>query len=115
MSDESGSEVVAHVSSGNVFADLGLPEPEECLAKAEVVFRITERIRELGLSQREAAGRVGVPQPALSKLLRGHTEGFSLDRLFKVLNALDQTVEITIRPKRDDEETGRLIVTRAAA
>jgi predicted XRE-type DNA-binding protein len=86
-------------SSGNVFADLGLKNPEELLAKAEVVQRICDIIDERKFTQAKAAKVLGVDQPKISALMRGKLDGFSLDRLFRFLNALGRDVEIVIRPK----------------
>ena len=85
--------------SGNVFADLGLPNPDLALAKAELVQRIRALIAERKLTQTEAAGLLGLDQPKVSALVRGRVEGYSIDRLFRLLNALGQRVEITVRPK----------------
>ena len=86
-------------STGNVFADLGVPEPEEALAKADLAARICEIIAERGLTQRQAAKVLGVDQPKISALMRGRLEGFSLGRLFRFLNALDRDVEIVVKPR----------------
>lgn len=87
-------------SSGNVFADLGLKDPEELLAKAELVQRIADLIAERKLTQVRAARLLGIDQPKVSALLRGRLDGFSTDRLFRFLNALGSDVEIVIRPAR---------------
>ena len=84
--------------SGNVFADLKLPNPDLALAKAELVLRIRELLAERKLSQVKAGELLGLDQPKVSGLLRGRVEGYSLDRLFRFLNALGQQVEINIRP-----------------
>ncbi|ETX05221.1 helix-turn-helix domain-containing protein [Candidatus Entotheonella palauensis] len=86
-------------SSGNVFADLDLPEPEEALAKAELARRIGGIIKRRRLSQAQAAEVLGLDQPKVSALLRGKLEGFSTDRLLRFLNALDRDVEIVIKRK----------------
>lgn len=93
-------------SSGNVFADLGLPEAEETHAKAEVASRICEIIVERKLSQTRAAVLLGVDQPKVSALMHGRLEGFSSDRLFAFLNALDRDVEIVISPKKHGAKHG---------
>ncbi len=94
-------------SSGNVFADLGVPSPEEALAKAQLASRICDIIRERQLTQVEAAKVLGINQPKVSALMRGKLDGFSLDRLFRFLNALDQNVEIMIKPNLNpDEQAG---------
>ncbi len=91
-------EVGATPSSGNVFADISLPEPQEVLAKAEIAHEICVLIQRAKLSQVEAAKRLGIDQPKVSALMRGRLEGFSTERLFRFLNALGQDVEIVIRP-----------------
>src|SRR5438270_11390839 len=97
-------------SSGNVFADLGLKDPEELLAKAELVQRIADIIAERKLTQVRAAKLLGIDQPKVSALLRGKLDGFSTDRLFRFLNALGRDVEIVIRPaRRGDEADTRVI------
>ena len=86
-------------SSGNVFADLGLPEPGEALAKAELARQIGEIMKRRGLSQVEAAQLLGLDQPKVSALMRGRLAGFSTDRLLRCLRALDCDVEIIIKRK----------------
>jgi predicted XRE-type DNA-binding protein len=85
-------------SSGNVFADLEVPDPEESLAKAELVRRICDVIAERKMTQARAAVVLGVDQPKVSALVRGKLEGFSIDRLLRFLNALGRDVEIVVRP-----------------
>lgn len=93
--------------SGNVFADLGLPNPDLALAKAELVRRVRDLIAERKLTQAKAADLLGIDQPKVSALVRGRVEGYSLDRLFRFLNALGQHVEITVRPAAT---RGRVVV-----
>lgn len=100
-------------SSGNVFADLGVPDAEETLAKAEVASRICDIIAEHKLSQTAAAALLGVDQPLVSSLMRGRLEGFSSDRLFRFLNALDRDVEILIKPKKQEDLHGHIRVVTA--
>src|SRR3954463_5779833 len=94
------TDETVEASSGNVFADLGLKNPEELLAKAELVQRISDIIAERKLTQAKAAKLLGIDQPKVSALLRGKLEGFSIDRLFRFLNALGRDVEISVRPAR---------------
>ncbi len=103
-----GTEVTP--STGNVFAELGVAEPEEALAKAEVASRICALINARKLSQRKAATILGVDQPKVSALVHGRLDGFSSDRLFRFLIALDQDVEIVIKPKRPGAKRGRVEV-----
>jgi predicted XRE-type DNA-binding protein len=98
------------IGSGNVFADLGLPNPEELLAKAELAHRIHVLVKERKLTQRKAAELLGIDQPKVSSLIRGRLEGFSTERLFRFLNLLDQNVEIIIRPKRRPKDQARIQV-----
>jgi predicted XRE-type DNA-binding protein len=97
-------------SSGNVFADLGLKNPEELLAKAELVQRIADIIAERKLTQVRAAKLLGIDQPKVSALLRGKLDGFSTDRLFRFLNALGRDVEIVIRQARHSDEAETRVV-----
>jgi predicted XRE-type DNA-binding protein len=89
----------AEKSSGNVFADLGLPNPEDRLAKAELARRISVIISEQRLTQLEAAAVLGIDQPKVSALVRGRIGGFSLERLLRFLNVLGRDVEIVVKPK----------------
>ena len=100
-------------SSGNVFADLGVADAEETLAKAEVASRICDIIAERKLSQTTAAAVLGVDQPKVSALMNGKLEGFSSDRLFRFLNTLDRDVEIVIKPKRKEAAHGQVRVVVA--
>ena len=107
-------------SSGNVFRDLGHPEADTHLLKAELVSRIEGIIRRRGLKQVEAAKLLGLSQPDVSRLLRGDFREYSMERLFRLLTALGRDVEIVVRQtgrKRagrlsvalDDQESGRQI------
>ncbi len=101
------------LSSGNVFADLGIEQPEEALVKAQLVSRLADIIEERGMTQMQAASILGITQLKVSALLRGHFDGFSLERLFRLLIALDTDITITMKPK--SEERGRLRVVTAGA
>jgi predicted XRE-type DNA-binding protein len=83
-------------SSGNVFADIGVPNAGEHLAKADLVIGIAALIKSKGLSQTAAAKLIGIAQPDVSRLMRGHFEGFSYERLFEVLNALGENVRVVV-------------------
>ena len=87
-------------SSGNVFADLELPDADAALAKAELARRVGAILSARKLTQAQAAAVLGIDQPKVSALIRGRLEGFSTDRLFRFLNALGQDVEIAVRPRR---------------
>jgi predicted XRE-type DNA-binding protein len=93
--------------SGNVFADLGLKNPEEMLLKAQLALRIADAMRARKLTQRAAADLLGIDQPKISKLVHGQLYGFSSDQLLRFLTALGQDVEIVVRP-RGRRAKGRL-------
>jgi predicted XRE-type DNA-binding protein len=95
-------------SSGNVFADLGLPNPEQELLKAQLTLQIYTILKGSGMTQVEIAKILGVQQPQVSLLMRNRTGNFSVGRLMEFLTALRQDVEITVRPTR--KEHGALSV-----
>jgi predicted XRE-type DNA-binding protein/phage-related protein len=96
--------------SGNVFADLGLSNPQERLAKAQLASLIDDVIRERALTQEEAAALMGIDQPKVSHLLRGRLGGFSTQRLIDFLNALGRDVEIVVRAAPKSRKRGRMHV-----
>lgn len=89
------------VGSGNVFADLGMRNPDQLLAKAQLVDGIRGILRARGLTQLRAAELVGLTQPKISALLCGDTKGFSCDRLMRILTLLGQDVQIIVAPAKD--------------
>ncbi|MGA9964275.1 MAG: helix-turn-helix transcriptional regulator [Terriglobales bacterium] len=84
-----------------MFKDIGVPNAEEHLVKAQLVFKIETIMKDRGLKQVEAADLFGVRQPDVSKMLRGEFRQFSVERLLRFLVALDQDVEIVVKPHRD--------------
>lgn len=104
------------IGSGNIFADLGLPNAEEHLLKAALVVQLRRLIEARKLTQVAAAKLAGVKQPDLSNILRGHFQGFSLGRLMRMLTAFNQDIEITVRPRRGNSKAaGRITFNTAAA
>ena len=97
--------------SGNVFADLGIPNPDLALAKAKLVKHIRDLIAERKLTQSKAANLLKLDQPKVSALIRGRVEGYSVDRLFRFLHALGQHIEITVRPNSEDAEAHLVVMT----
>ena len=87
------------VSSGNVFADLGFQDGEERLLRVKLATKIAQLIEKKGLTQAQTAERTGLDQPKVSRLIRGQLSGFSVDRLFAVLNRLGHSVEVRISAK----------------
>jgi predicted XRE-type DNA-binding protein len=100
-------------SSGNVFADLGLPNAEEKQTKAHLAFAINEIMRRQQLSQAAAARRLNVNQPKISALRNYRLQGFSVERLMNFLTALDRDIEIVIHHKSRRSKGGRILVTAA--
>jgi predicted XRE-type DNA-binding protein len=92
------SEHKIHVSSGNVFADLGVPQPDQELVKADLVRAICTIVSGKGLRQVDVAARLGISQPKVSLLMRGRTDGFSTDHLMRLLNRLGQSINIVVTP-----------------
>ena len=97
----------SYAGIGNVFADLGLPDADAHLVKAEAVLRIHAIVRERRLTQAAAARLLGLSQPDVSRLLRGDFRDFSLERLLRLLTALGRDVDIVIRD-RPGAGNGRL-------
>ncbi len=87
-------------SSGNVFADLGLPDAAEHLIKAGLVVRIDRTIRHRKLNQAAAAQLMGIDQPKISAMLAGRFRGYSVERLMRFLVALGHDVEIVVKPRK---------------
>ena len=86
--------------SRNVFKDLGVPNADEHMVKAQLVFKIDTIMKERRLKQVEAAALFGVRQPDISMMLRGEFRQFSVERLLRFLVALNQDVEIVVKPHR---------------
>ena len=96
-------EITVEESGGNVFADLGLPDPEQELLKADLTLQIYQIIKERGWTQAAAGKVLGIKQPSVSLLMRNRSGTFSVGRLMRFLTQLDRDVEITVRPKRHDK------------
>jgi predicted XRE-type DNA-binding protein len=97
-------------SSGNVFADLGLPSPTEELSKAKLVWAIKHLVSERNLNRTQAAGLLKIPQPKASKLLTGQTKGFSTEKLLEFITRFDRDVKIVITKKPASAPSGRLLI-----
>ncbi len=90
--------IETETSSGNVFADLGLPNAEKLKIKSGLVIEITRALRRLGLTQEEAGRRMGIPQPKVSGMMRGDFTNLSERKLMECLNRLGYDIEIKVRP-----------------
>jgi predicted XRE-type DNA-binding protein len=106
-------EIEVYHGSGNVFADLELPDAEEMQAKAELARQILSIITRRRLTQAKAAEILGIDQPKVSALVRGKLGGFSMERLFHFLNALGRDVQITVKAKPRSRQQGQLKVAAA--
>lgn len=98
------------IGSGNVFADLGFPNADEMLAKAELAQKIAAIISRRRLTQAEAAKLLGVDQPKVSALLRGRLSAFSWKRLLRFLILLRRDVEIVVKKHPRARGPARLLV-----
>ena len=106
--------IEVHYGTDNIFADIGLPNPEEHLAKAELAFRISNLIRSRRLTQARAAQLLKIDQPKISRLLRGKLSGFSTERLMHFLTLLGSDVEIVVRRRpANSRRPGRVRVIAA--
>ncbi len=100
-------------SSGNVFADLGLPRAEGRQTQVRLAVAINQIIKERHLSRTDVADLLKVNQPKISALANYHLEGFSVERLMRFLNALGRDVEIVVRRKSKSRKPGKILVTAA--
>lgn len=99
------------VGGRNVFEDIGVPNAEEHLVKAKLVLKIDTIMKKRGMKQTEAAELFGVRQPDISKMRRGEFRQFSVERLLRFLVALNQDVEIVVKPHRSRHNAPALHVS----
>jgi predicted XRE-type DNA-binding protein len=105
----SGNDRVT-VGSGNVFADIGVPDPDVALAKAKLARQIDAIIEDRALTQQQAAEILGIGQPKVSAIVRGRLREFSTERLMQLLTRFDMDVDITVTRKEPTRPTGRIAV-----
>ncbi len=105
-----GVDIPVTESSGNVFADMGLPDAEDELTKAQLASHIRYAIKHRHLTQAAAAALLGIDQPKVSALLNGRLANFSCERLMRLLTALGQDVDIMVRAKPHGRPRGRIRV-----
>jgi predicted XRE-type DNA-binding protein len=115
MAGKHEREIPVIEGAGNVFADLGVAEPDEELAKAQLASLIREAIKRRRLTQAAAAALTGLDQPKVSALVNGRLGGFSSGRLMRCLTALGQDVEIVVKTKARGTGRGRIRVVEEAA
>ena len=97
-------------SSGNVFADLNLPEADDLLAKAELATKIIAEIQRRRMTQIQAAAILGIDQPKVSALKQGKLSAFSIERLMRFLLLLGRDIEIIVKGKSRGRASARLRV-----
>jgi len=100
-------------SSGNVFADLDLPNADELQARAALTREVYLLIKKRGLTQKQAAARLGLKQPDVSLVMRGRYTRFSTERLMRMLKALGRDVEISVKEPPRSRSIGRVVVVSA--
>lgn len=103
-------EIDYEIGGGNVFADIGVPEPEEALVKAQLTHQINRLIEQRGLSQADAAALLGISQPKVSNLAVGRLRGFPVERLMRFLTLLGNDVEIVVRPVAQEHGETRVTI-----
>mgnify|MGYP000563054822 CR=1 FL=1 len=95
-------------SHPNIFAEIGIAEPETHMLKAKLVLEIMRFVRSRDLTQSAAGSLMGITQPEVSRLFRGHFRDYSVERLMGFLTAFDQDVEIVVRPREADSGRGQI-------
>lgn len=94
------STIAIEKSSGNVYADIGLADPQEMLVKAKLASKIGDIIKRQHLTQQQAAELLGMPQPKVSKLLNGQFRGISETKMLECLARLGRDIDIVVKPAR---------------
>jgi len=107
-------KVKVEVGSGNIFADLGLPDAEHHLLKAEIVAEIYRLANGRKLTQARAGKLMGISQPEVSRMFKGYFREYSVDRLMGFLTSFDRDVEIVVKPHKKAGKAGRIKFVAAA-
>ncbi|MGO4568558.1 helix-turn-helix domain-containing protein [Rhizobium sp. 2YAF20] len=107
--------VEVHAGSPNIFAELGLPDAENHFLKAQIVAALHRLVTDQKLSQAKAGALMGITQPEVSRLFRGHFREYSVERLMGFLTSFNQDVEITVRPHAKAGEVGNITFNAAFA
>ena len=108
-----GRKIEMQDASENIFADLGRPDAQEHYVKAQLMFQIQQIMKARKLTQTAASKLMGIKQPDVSNMLRGRFRGYSIERILGFLQALDQDIEIVIKPKSSTSKAARIIVKAA--
>ena len=99
------------VGSGNIFADLGFPDADTHFLKAQIVSEIHRLANERKLTQARVGQRIGISQPEVSRMFKGHFGEYSIERLMEFLTGFDRDVEIVVKPHKKTGKPGRITFT----
>jgi predicted XRE-type DNA-binding protein len=108
-------KVKIEMGSGNIFADLGLPDADSHFLKAQIVSEIYRLARERKLTQAQTGKRIGISQPEVSRMFKGHFREYSIERLMEFLTGFDRDVEIVVKPHNKTGKVGRITFTPVPA
>src|SRR3981189_2239185 len=103
------------VASGNIFADLSLPDADTHFLKAQIVSEIYRLVNERKLTQARAGKLMGISQPEVSRMFKGNFREYSIDRLIAFLTSFDRDVEIVVKPQKKAGKAGRITFSPPAA
>jgi predicted XRE-type DNA-binding protein len=108
-------KVKIEVGSSNIFADLGLPDADTHFLKAQIVSEIYRLANERKLTQAQVGKRIGITQPEVSRMFKGHFREYSIERLMGFLTGFDRDVEIVVKPHKKTGKAGRITFTPVPA
>jgi predicted XRE-type DNA-binding protein len=108
-------EIKVETGSGNIFADLGLPDAQTHFLKAQIVSEIYRLVNARKLTQIKAGALLGISQPEVSRMFKGNFREYSVDRLMDFLTAFDRDVEIVVKPHKKAGKSGKITFTAAVA
>ena len=108
-------KVKVEVGSGNIFADLGLPDSDTHFLKAQIVSEIYRLTTAKKLTQTQTGKRIGISQPEVSRMFKGHFREYSVERLMEFLTSFDRDVEIVVRPHKKAGKPGRITFSALSA
>ena len=108
-------KVKVEVGSGNVFADLGLPDADTHFLKAKIVSEIYRIATDRKLTQVQVGKKLEISQPEVSRMFKGHFREYSIERLMEFLTSFDRDVEIVVRPHKKAGKVGRITFSSVPA
>lgn len=109
------TKLIVHESSDNVFADIGLPNADVHLLKAQIVSELYRLCTAKKLSQTKTGVLLGISQPEVSRMFNGHFSEYSVERLMKFLTVFARDIEIVVRPTKPHSKAGKISFTPEAA